>query len=164
MLKQTKYCLMLILAVMIVTTIGASVKNLNTNQYCYQEKNIKLGQTALLYRKHPFRITHVEMTTDLAKVFNQQEQRILKDDQTKQFIVVKAVSSYRSSEHITLNVDNNNIYEVSPFGARRYASSYRYVFCLSKKLSGAFNSHSLRLSVDNPDLPGRTRHTFLLTK
>nr|WP_243683479.1 hypothetical protein [Lacticaseibacillus rhamnosus] len=78
MLKQTKYCLMLILAVMIVTIIGASVKNLNTNQYCYQEKNIKLGQTALLYRKHPFRITHVEMTTDLAKVFNQQEQRILR--------------------------------------------------------------------------------------
>ncbi|MCU6430814.1 hypothetical protein [Lacticaseibacillus paracasei] len=164
MLRRTKWYLTVILFLLIAATIGACIKNSDAKKYRFPEREIKLGQTARLYRKHSFQITHVETSTDPSKVLNVQEQRLLSDSKKGQFIIVRATSTYRSSGHIVLNVDHTNIYESSPFGTRRYPSSYKYVFYLSRKLSGSIKDHNLRLSVDNPDLPHRTRNVFLLTK
>lgn len=163
MLKRTRLYLAFILLLLVISTIGACFKNLNVSRYHYRERVIKLGQTAPLYRRHSLRITQVEVTTDPTKILNKQEQRLLSDTKNSQFIVVKATSSYRSSDHIVLNVDQNNSYQSSPFGTRRYTAGYKYVFRLQQRLSGSVSDHDLRLSVDNPDLPNRTRNVFSLT-
>jgi hypothetical protein len=159
--KLTKAYVLIITLLLIAGVGGAIRRNWQVTNNQYQEHLIPLGQSAALYRAHQLEVQHVSLAPKFSQYLTAEERHIEKDMTPSPYIAVSVQTTYRKGDHILLNVDQGNTYEVS-IGTRRTKSGMMYIFKLTQGFGNPRKKHTLRLSIDNPDLPHHVRNVFLL--